>query len=482
MEESSRKRSLDEIEEIKNSFDSNTPSLAKNKRVRQFSEIWDYFIKGAEKSHSHYEATYYYCFSKKSWARGKLAKLEAHLSNECPNCPKNISRYWQEKVAKRKSNYIRQKKNSTPVSQALITSHFSPDRPLSKVTINRLDQKITKAWIMAEIPFDVIENPFIIDMFKEILSAYNPPSRGTLSGRLLDEEVAQINCAINKEIDKADHLTLALDGWTLSTMESNYNYIVTTNTQKEYLIVLKDYSSNSHTDEFLINEISNIVEKLGSDKFAAIVTDMVSNCNLACQKIQQMYPYIWNIRCAAHVVNLIASDLKNQSFFNSSHLSYSLLVKGFTDIKINSSSLKVWLLLEHKESIINQEIANLIANEDFFTMSALIAIEIWQSLGHTRSESNELVALMRRFESKLPPFDLPYVSGTDIPKIWIFSINPTQANCEQNFSMLKWILGDRQTSLDINKLEGMSKIKSYYTANIRRKLNFFGKELTESDL
>ncbi|CAG8853153.1 44518_t:CDS:1, partial [Gigaspora margarita] len=67
---------------------------------------------------------------------------------------------------------------------------------------------ITKAWIMAGILFDVIENLFIIDMFKEILPAYNPPSRVTLSGRLLDEEVAQINCAINKEIDKADHLTL----------------------------------------------------------------------------------------------------------------------------------------------------------------------------------------------------------------------------------------------------------------------------------
>ncbi|CAG8840917.1 33777_t:CDS:1, partial [Gigaspora margarita] len=53
--ESSRKRSLGEIEKIEDSSKSeeeNTatnspdiPSLTKNKRVRQFSEIWDYFIK-----------------------------------------------------------------------------------------------------------------------------------------------------------------------------------------------------------------------------------------------------------------------------------------------------------------------------------------------------------------------------------------------------------------------------------------------------
>ncbi|RIB14037.1 hypothetical protein C2G38_2196283 [Gigaspora rosea] len=116
----SQKRSLDKIEEVKDSFI-------------------------VEKSHGHYEATCYYCLPKKFWARGKPAKLEAHLANECPNCPENILRYWQENVAKRKSNYICQKTNSIPVSQASITFYFSPDRPLPKATINRLDQKITKA-------------------------------------------------------------------------------------------------------------------------------------------------------------------------------------------------------------------------------------------------------------------------------------------------------------------------------------------------
>ncbi|CAG8852949.1 5854_t:CDS:2, partial [Gigaspora margarita] len=188
----------------------------------------------------------------------------AHLANECPNCPENIARYWREKVATRNSNYTRKKK-ALP-NQTAITTHFLSDRPLPKAAVNRLDQKIAKAWVMAGIPFEVIENPFIKDMFKEFLPAYDPPSRTTLSGRLLDEEIARINCAIDRDIDGADHLTLA-------------------------------------------NEISNIIEKLGSEKFAAVVTDAASNCNLARQKTQEMYPHIWNIRCAAHAVNLIAADL-----------------------------------------------------------------------------------------------------------------------------------------------------------------------------
>ncbi|CAG8662830.1 6321_t:CDS:2 [Cetraspora pellucida] len=71
--------------------------------------------------------------------------------------------------------------------------------------------------------------------------------------------------------------------------------------------------------EFLANKISNIVERLGSDKFATVVIDAASNCNLAHQKIQT-----------------ITDDL-----------------------------LEI-LLSEHSKAITNQEVANLIANEEFF--------------------------------------------------------------------------------------------------------------------
>ena len=68
-------------------------------------------------------------------------------------------------------------------------------------------------------------------------------------------------------------------------MKSIYNYIITTDIQMEYLIDLCDYSSDSHTSKFLTNEISDIIEQLGSDKFAAVVTDNASNYWIARQNI-----------------------------------------------------------------------------------------------------------------------------------------------------------------------------------------------------
>jgi hypothetical protein len=129
---------------------------------------------------------------------------------------------------------------------------------------------------------------------------------------------------------------------------------------------------------------------------------------------------------------------------------------------------------------------------------ALTSIRLWQSLGHSEESSKELVSQLRRFEARLAPFDLPYTTGIDTPSIWwgsirtkprrlaeladrIFSINPSQASCERNFSTLKWLLGNYRTRTTVTKLEGMAKVRSYYMSNIRDGLSY-KPELTEAEL
>lgn len=195
-----------------------TPHLRKkiNKGGPRFDEVWEYFIQGKEVNSGHYKVSCHYC--KKGWARGKPAILKAHLANECLPCPEEISKYWREKLIESQVNYTRRPSTQNddipiqlPPKQVKITQHFGSDKPLPSQVNDRIDQTLLKAWVMAGIPFEVIENPFIMDLFKDLNSGYIPPSRFTLSGRLLDKEVARINNKINDELEVADGLTLSKD-------------------------------------------------------------------------------------------------------------------------------------------------------------------------------------------------------------------------------------------------------------------------------
>ncbi|CAG8701892.1 3889_t:CDS:1 [Ambispora leptoticha] len=139
-----------------------------------FDEIWSFYIKGPGRGNGHYKASCHYCSS--IWERGKPQVMKAHLANHCKNCPENISDYWRRKLIE-EADTIR--------SRTIDLQNV--DCIPSEIKC-QLDQSLLKAWVMAGIPFNVIKNPFIKDLFKKL--KYDPPSRSTLSGWLLDAEVA----------------------------------------------------------------------------------------------------------------------------------------------------------------------------------------------------------------------------------------------------------------------------------------------------
>ena len=102
---------------------------------------------------------------------------------------------------------------------------------------------------------------------------------------------------------------IGLDGWTNPAGWSIYNFIIITCNFKEFLYQLRDLSSVKHVAKNLAEEIENVLQKVGPDKFAAVVTDNASNCAAARNIISEKYPFIFNTRCIAHCINLITKDV-----------------------------------------------------------------------------------------------------------------------------------------------------------------------------
>ncbi|RHZ75498.1 hypothetical protein Glove_213g26 [Diversispora epigaea] len=165
------------------------------------------------------------------------------------------------------------------VKQPQITKHFDCITSVPITKLNEIDQAILKT----------IENPFIIDLFRIAISEYTLPSRGTLSGKLLDQETIRIEKKLKMIWNIIIILLLVLMDELLQDMiqsiiilhDSIYNYIVTISTRKEYLIKLKNYNIEKQTDIFMAEEIQKIMQNIGIEKFVAIVTDHGANLRVA---------------------------------------------------------------------------------------------------------------------------------------------------------------------------------------------------------
>lgn len=73
--------------------------------------------------------------------------------------------------------------------------------------------------------------------------------------------------------------------------ESIWNFVVHTSDHQEYLWSLKNLSNNCYTADFLAEQIEDVINKIGKDKFSAIVSDAGANIKLARHHITEKYPY-----------------------------------------------------------------------------------------------------------------------------------------------------------------------------------------------
>ncbi|PKK71914.1 hypothetical protein RhiirC2_777807 [Rhizophagus irregularis] len=102
---------------------------------------------------------------------------------------------------------------------------------------------------------------------------------------------------------------------------NNY-YNITTPERKEYLVALSNYSTESRTGKFLTSEISAIIEKIGVNKFAAVVTDTHAiNLMAAADDLVKL----------DNIKDLILDCGKITRFFNNSHQASAIL---FQDLKM----------------------------------------------------------------------------------------------------------------------------------------------------
>lgn len=177
---------------------------------RPKNAVWQHFEYSPSKHAGHFGAKCKAC--NRQWNNAVVNKLQIHLAHECESISEDIKKVYSYIVAERdgvkESLEITAFKANT---QSSLDSFWDKDEALSKERIGIIDRSILKAFVVCGLPFRIIENPFFINMLKNIRSNYNPPSRNCLSTKLLLEEAVRVDIKINNVLEKSNNLTLGMN-------------------------------------------------------------------------------------------------------------------------------------------------------------------------------------------------------------------------------------------------------------------------------
>lgn len=110
-----------------------------------------------------------------------------------------------------------------------------------------------------------------------------------------------------------------------------------------------------------------------------------------------------------------------------------------------------------------------------------------------------LISQLRQYKNQEEPYNASYVPGYDIPNTWwntiepepdylqvlalkLLAIVPNSASCERNFSLLSWLTGNKRLQLDVQNLESIAKMCSFFNANAKKELPYFSAKMTEEQI
>ncbi|GBC36156.2 ribonuclease H-like domain-containing protein [Rhizophagus irregularis DAOM 181602=DAOM 197198] len=162
----------------------------KNRGGQPSNSIWEDINKGEAVGSGKFAASCKYC--KNTWSRGKVSKLEEHLSNHCPDALGAVVRRYMTKVMEWQDKSKSSKKRKYSEGQSNMDDYHDSTE-LNEQRFTRINRALVKFFIACGIAFRVVEHLFFINFIKELNAGYNTPTREVLVNQLLERNEFNVN-------------------------------------------------------------------------------------------------------------------------------------------------------------------------------------------------------------------------------------------------------------------------------------------------
>lgn len=134
-------------------------------------------------------------------------------------------------------------------------------------------------------PLLLVENTGFLELTKKLQPLYKPPSRKTLTTKLIPDEYNKIVATLKSMLENISDLSITTDMWT---SDSNRAYITVTFIFNDHLyspVIATREMREAHTGLNIAALLSNILIEWGiKDKIVTIVSDNGANIKNAINK------------------------------------------------------------------------------------------------------------------------------------------------------------------------------------------------------
>jgi Protein of unknown function (DUF 659)/hAT family C-terminal dimerisation region len=156
-----------------------------------------------------------------------------------------------------------------------------------------------------------MEEMHLIQALKQLRPDVTLPSRRDLSGKLLQHAYKEVKKKVDGWLDRGAYGSLTTDGWSNIKNESVVNYMFVSGAENMSLFLeCNETGIESHTAEFLAQDVSRVIEGAPSNaRIAGVVMDNTSANKAAWRILQKDYPSRFFQGCVAHALHLLVKDI-----------------------------------------------------------------------------------------------------------------------------------------------------------------------------
>ena len=236
-----------------------------------------------------------------------------------------------------KSEKTNNNKSSILIEKELYEEHKLNKMKQSSVStyIDRMNQNeqtnltylFAKAVYASNIPFQIVDSPYLKSFFDALRPTFKLPSRKQLAGKLLDNACTETSNHISSCIKNAKCIAIVSDGWSNQRNEGIINYMLTTPQPLFYKFVACE--ENRHTSDYIAIELCTVIEEIGPEKVYGITTDNAANMRAAWTIVKDKYPHIQTYSCASHSMQLFAMDVEKQKKYATHLIQVKKIVQFF---------------------------------------------------------------------------------------------------------------------------------------------------------